>query len=151
MKILFVCLGNICRSPIAEGIFHHKAKQLNLDWKIASAGTANYHTGKAPHISSQKVCQSNGINIGHQKAQQLSLSLINDYDLIFALDTENLKDILALQPSDAKVAQIKLLSTIIDDYPIECVPDPYYGDFSDYENVFGIINELCEEFFKAYK
>src|SRR5215217_2755406 len=93
MRILIVCLGNICRSPIAEGVLRHMAQQHGLDWTIHSAGTNSYHTGEAPHKYSQAVCNTHGIDISTQRARRFSASDIDKYDLIYAMADDVLDDI----------------------------------------------------------
>ena len=84
MKILMVCLGNICRSPIAEGVLRHKVKEHGLDWTVESAGTNPYHTGEAPHKYSQKVCLTHGIDISGQRARTFTKNDFEAYDVIYA-------------------------------------------------------------------
>src|SRR5215210_8348518 len=85
MKILMVCLGNICRSPLAQGILEHKAKNAGLDWHVDSAGTNGYHVGEAPHKFSQKVARANGIDICHQRARNFVKEDMDRYDKIYAM------------------------------------------------------------------
>jgi len=89
MKILMVCLGNICRSPLAEGILQHKANLAGLNWMVDSAGTANYHVGEAPHRLSQKVAKQNGIDISHLRGRQFSKNDMLEFDKIYVMDTDN--------------------------------------------------------------
>ena len=91
-----VCLGNICRSPLAEGILSHMCKEQNLDWTIDSAGTSSWHIGEPPHNGSIEIAAENGIDISHQKARQFSSSDFKNFDLILAMDSENLNNILAM-------------------------------------------------------
>ncbi|MEP7318037.1 MAG: low molecular weight protein-tyrosine-phosphatase, partial [Panacibacter sp.] len=93
MKILMVCLGNICRSPLAEGILQHKANAAGLDWKVDSAGTGNYHIGSQPHQLSQKVAKQNGVNICDQKARQFVKEDMQAFDKIYVMDADNYNDI----------------------------------------------------------
>ena len=86
MKFLMVCLGNICRSPLAEGILQHKAKAAGLNWIVESAGTNGYHTGEPPHHLSQKVALLNGINISNQKSRKFIAKDLNEYDTKIALN-----------------------------------------------------------------
>ena len=93
MKILMVCLGNICRSPLAEGILQHKINKLKLNWVVDSAGTAGYHIGEAPHTLSQKVAKQNGINISQQQCRQFVREDIIRFDKIYVMDIENYNEV----------------------------------------------------------
>lgn len=93
MKILMVCFGNICRSPLAEGILQHKANALKLNWQVDSAGTAGYHVGEAPHRLSQKVAKQNGIDIGKQQCRQFVKEDMLHYDFIYVMDSSNYNDV----------------------------------------------------------
>src|SRR5215211_4836653 len=93
MKVLMVCLGNICRSPLAEGILEHRVKKAGLRWKVDSAGTNGYHIGEAPHRLSQKVAQQNGIDICRQRARQFVKEDFDRYDKIYAMAGDVLEDI----------------------------------------------------------
>jgi len=93
MKFLMVCLGNICRSPLAEGILQHKARAAGLDWTVESAGTNGYHTGEAPHRLSQKVAKINGIDICNKRARNFTAADFDRYDKIYALAEDGLHEI----------------------------------------------------------
>jgi protein-tyrosine phosphatase len=93
MKILMVCLGNICRSPLAEGILQHKANAAALNWQVDSAGTAGYHVGNPPHHLSQKVAKHNGIDISHQQCKQFVQEDMLNYDRIYVMDSSNYNDV----------------------------------------------------------
>src|SRR5688572_18996136 len=93
MKILMVCLGNICRSPLAHGILEHKAKQVGLDWKIDSAGTGDWHVGEPPHMLSQKVAKMNGVEICNQCARQFKKTDMQQFDKIYVMDNSNYNDV----------------------------------------------------------
>lgn len=122
MKILMVCLGNICRSPLAHGIFEELANQKNLNWTIDSAGTGNWHIGHAPDRRAIQVAKENGIDISNQKAQQFNHTYFNEYDVIFAMDENNYRDILNLAKTEEDKNKVKLF------IPDGVVPDPYYDD-----------------------
>src|SRR5215213_971091 len=92
MKILMVCLGNICRSPLAEGVLEHKAKKAGLQWQIDSAGTNGYHIGEAPHRLSQKVARLNGVDICNQRARQFVKEDFDRYDKIYAMAADVVDD-----------------------------------------------------------
>jgi protein-tyrosine phosphatase len=132
MKILMVCLGNICRSPLAEGILQHKLKNKGLDWKVDSAGTGNWHIGSPPHNRSIEVAHKHGIDIEAQEARQLKLRDLENFDLILAMDTKNFEDITALTDEIRLLKKVKLYSKFA--YPEHDIdiPDPYFDNKFEY-------------------
>lgn len=149
MKILMVCLGNICRSPLAEGIMQTLAQKRGLNWQVDSAGTAGYHVGEPPHRLSQKVALINGIDISKQQCRKFSVLDFNNYDRILVMDQQNLTDVLSLAPNVKAAAKVTLL---LDDlYPGEGreIPDPWYGEEDGYHEVFELITRGCEAFIKS--
>lgn len=122
MKILFVCLGNICRSPLAEGIMRHLVAEQNLDWTVASAGTGDWHIGHPPDKRSTAVAKIYGYDISTQRAQHFNHSFFAKYDRIFVMDRNNLRDVLALAKTAEDRAKVSLF--IIDGE----VADPYYNN-----------------------
>ena len=151
MKILMVCLGNICRSPLAEGIMQHKADKAGLNWTVDSAGTGNWHVGHAPHKLSQKVASKNGINICNQKGRQFQPSDMEHFDRIYFMDEDNYYDarIIAGPLWDERKADL-LLNEL---FPGEdrSVPDPYYGGEEGFHQVFDLISEACDCIIEKYK
>lgn len=151
MKILMVCLGNICRSPLAEGILKHKAKVAGLKWQIDSAGTNGYHIGEAPHRLSQKVAKLNGIDICDQKARQFSKEDFDRYDKIYALADDVVDEIkwIAREKYDPKKVDL-LLNEL---YPGKnlSVPDPWYGPEPGYHEVYKIIESACDAIILKYE
>ncbi len=149
MKILVVCLGNICRSPLAEGILQEKAKQAGLNWVIESAGTNSYHTGEPPHYLSQKVAKLNGINISRQRARRFVKEDIAKYDKIYAMAPDVLDDIKSI--AGEKFDEQKVDLFLNEQYPgSREVPDPWYGPEPGYHEVYKIINKACEFIIKKY-
>lgn len=130
-----VCLGNICRSPMAEGLLRHKGREQNLGVLVDSAGTANYHIGKAPDARMVQTAQKNGVDIGGLRARQFVLKDFDEFDRIFAMDKENYGHILSLAKNDAQTSKVSL---ILNDE--QNVPDPYYGSLSDFQAVFDILD-----------
>lgn len=124
--VLFVCLGNICRSPLAEAAFRLEAERVGLDFEIDSAGTADWHVGKAPDPRSVAVAREAGIDISHLTARQVVQDDFRRFDHIFALDRKNLADLKAMMPADA-TAQVSLLLETMPDRKSDDVDDPYYG------------------------
>src|SRR6056300_725606 len=127
MKILMVCLGNICRSPLAEGILQHKADKSNLNIEVDSAGTAAYHVGNLPDERSIEVAKKYGIDLTHQRARQFKKSDFNKFDVIYAMDTENYNNMLKLSTSKSDEEKVKLILDEIEPNSNYSVPDPYYG------------------------
>ncbi len=144
MKILMVCLGNICRSPLAEGIMQHLAKENGLDWDVDSAGTGNWHIGEGPDRRSTRTAREHGIDIGGQVCRLFKVSDFDTFDHIFVMDKNNLSDILAKAPNKEDEKKVKLL---LGD---KIVPDPYYED-TQFEPVFKMIEEGCREIIKQLR
>lgn len=153
MKVLFVCLGNICRSPLAEGIMRHRLVQVGLDKKVIvdSCGTSNYHIGSKPDSRTRQNAEKNGVKLSHL-GRQLTPDDMEAFDLIIAMDKSNRKNILSLEGGLAHAAKVKLMREF-DSESGEDVPDPYYGSEMDFQEVFeildrsvnGLINHLRQE------
>jgi protein-tyrosine phosphatase len=150
MKILMVCLGNICRSPLAEGILEHKAKKSGLDWKVESAGTNGYHIGEAPHHLSQKVARLNGIDICNQKARQFVKEDFDRYDKIYAMAEDVIDDMRRIARNKFDASKVELFLNEL--YPGKNmdVPDPWYGPEPGYHEVYELINKTCEVIVSKY-
>ncbi len=149
MRILMVCLGNICRSPIAEGVMRHKVKELGLDWIVESAGTESYHIGEQPHRFSQKICLQHGIDISHQRAVKFTADSFAAYDKIFAMATDVYEEIKYIGGKQADMAKVELFLNELHPGKNESVPDPYYGEESGYLQVYDLINKGCEAIIKS--
>lgn len=145
MKFLMVCLGNICRSPLAEGILQHKAHQAGLNWVVESAGTGSWHIGSAPHLLSQKVAAVNGIDISRQRCRQFQKTDFINFDFIYVMDAENYNDVKRMSQECWNVSKIDLLTNEL--YPGENrgVPDPYTGTERDYHKVFELLDKACDK------
>lgn len=150
MKILMVCLGNICRSPLAEGILQQKADELGLNWTIDSAGTNGYHTGEAPHRLSQKVAAENGIDISGQRSRRFVVQDLHRFDKIYAMAPDVLSDIKYIAGKEFDQQKVDLL--LNECYPGQNreVPDPWYGPEAGYHEVYKIIEEACSFILKKY-
>ncbi len=149
MKILMVCLGNICRSPLAEGILKHKCEQQNLDWEIDSAGTGKWHIGSQPDKRSIEVAKKYGIDISQQKARTVNSNDYEYYDLIYAMDKSNESDLLAWALDNKEAQKIKLIMSEIDTKNPESVPDPYWND-NGFELVFKMLDDACDKIIEKY-
>ncbi len=150
-KVLCVCLGNICRSPTAEVVLRHFCDEAQLNIQVDSAGTSNYHPGKAPDSRSQKHAKLRGYNLSSLRARQLTIQDFIDFDLILAMDYENLKNIQQLMAQAQRQfgtlrAQISLMSQYDGQYPQQEVPDPYYGGDAGFEYVL----DQCESSSQAW-
>ncbi len=139
-----VCLGNICRSPLAEGILQQKAFEAGLHWSIESAGTNNYHIGEPPHPLSQKVARLNGIDISRQRARRFVAEDFENYDRIYALADDVLDDIRRIARQKFDPSKVSLLMDEL--YPGKkmSVPDPWYGTEPGYHEVYALIDKVCE-------
>lgn len=144
-KILFVCLGNICRSPLAEAIFKHKIKQRGIEdqFEADSCGTANYHIGDPPDSRTIANAKRNGIAIDHL-GRQLQAEDLDYYDRILAMDKSNLSNIFRLQNKEEQIEKITLIRAYDPFANDEEVPDPYYDGDKSFQNVFEILNRSVE-------
>ncbi|MBC7849553.1 MAG: low molecular weight phosphotyrosine protein phosphatase [Chitinophagaceae bacterium] len=146
-----VCLGNICRSPLAEGILKHKAKLAGLNWTIDSAGTNGYHTGEAPHHLSQKVASLNGISICDQRSRRFVATDLTNYDKIYAMAPDVVDEMKRIARHSFDPSKVELLMNEL--YPgrnME-VPDPWYGTEPGYHDVYKLLDEACEAIIAKYK
>lgn len=144
MNILVVCLGNICRSPLAEGLMKQKALQRGLYWNIDSAGTNGYHTGEAPHHLSRKVAMKNGLDISSQCARNFIAEDIDRYDMIYVMADDVMRDVKKISGSKFDPEKVKYFLEDLSSRKDKNVPDPWYGEEDGYDEVFVIINEGAE-------
>lgn len=143
MKILMVCLGNICRSPLAEGILQQRAWEAGLTWTVESAGTNGYHTGEAPHHLSQKVARLNGIDISRQRSRKFRPEDFEEFDMIYAMAEDVVADMRRIAGPRFRPEKVDLLLNILHPGQDLDVPDPWYGAEPGYHEVFQMINEAC--------
>jgi len=150
MNILMVCLGNICRSPLAEGILQKKTKEAGLNWKIDSAGTSSYHEGDAPHVLSQKVARLYGIDISKQTCRRFVKDDMLRFDKVYVMDKEVYADVKKISGDLWDPEKATLLMNEV--YPGENteVPDPWFGGEEGYHLVFDMISEACDAIIKKY-
>lgn len=141
-----VCLGNICRSPLAEGILKSKLDARNF--QVDSAGTGGWHVGEMPDARSIEVARKYGIDITDQRGRKFSPYDFETYDYIFVMDNTNYQDVIKLANSNEEIGKVKLILDEI--FPEENVdvPDPYYGGSQGFENVFRMLEEACEHIAK---
>jgi protein-tyrosine phosphatase len=150
MKILMVCLGNICRSPLAEAILQDKAFKAGLTWSIESAGTNSYHIGEPPHPLSQKVARMKGIDISKQRARRFSAEDFEVYDKIYALAEDVVEDMKRIAGKKFENSKVDLLMNEL--YPGKNmdVPDPWYGPEPGYHEAFKLIERCCDNILEKY-
>ncbi|HEY0298791.1 MAG TPA: low molecular weight protein-tyrosine-phosphatase [Arachidicoccus sp.] len=146
MKILMVCLGNICRSPLAEGILQHKVDKYALGWQVDSAGTGGWHAGEAPHRLSQKVSKLHGINTSHLRARQFVKEDMLRFDKIYVMDSENYKDVKTMSGNLFDESKVDLILNALHPEGNEEVPDPWYANTDEaFEEVFQMLDKACEQ------
>lgn len=150
MKVLMVCLGNICRSPLAEGILKNKVQQLGLDWQVESAGTSGFHASEKPDKRAIKVAKENNIDISQQRSRQFRGWDLENFDLIYAMDSMNYNDILSHAKTAEEKAKVKLIMNELEPGMNMQVPDPYYGEHG-FENVYQMLDKACDEIINKYR
>jgi protein-tyrosine phosphatase len=150
MKILMVCLGNICRSPLADGVLRHKVNKLNLNIIVDSAGTANYHIGSAPDKRMIATAKNKGVDIGFLKARQFEYKDFEEFDSIFVMDQNNYKNVIQLAKTDQDKCKVKLLLEVTSKVHRKEVPDPYYGTQTDFEEVYELVDHATDAIIESY-
>lgn len=151
MKILMVCIGNICRSPMAHGIMDNLIQKNFLNWEVDSAGTESYHIGSAPHESSQKVCLLKNIDISQQKARRFEKADLEKYDKIYAMAEDVLERIKQICGTDFNEEKVSLFLNELNPGRNQSVPDPWYGEEDGYYEVYDLIKETCERIVEKYR
>ncbi|NWB92841.1 low molecular weight protein-tyrosine-phosphatase [Pseudomonas agarici] len=151
MRILFVCLGNICRSPTAEGVLRHKLREAGLaeHIEVDSAGTGQWHIGKEPDSRSLRAARMRGYDLSAQRARQVSAADFNRFDLILAMDQSNLRHLKLLQPAHGR-AELDLFLRRYDG-AVEEVPDPYYDEEHGFEQVLDLIEQASDRLISELK
>lgn len=142
-SVLFVCLGNICRSPLAEAAFRNAAEYHGLEVHIDSAGTAAYHVGKAPDPRSIRTAAARGIDITHYRGRQIEAEDFHRFTHIFVMDHQNLRNVEAIRPADAS-AQVALLMDLLPHRAGSAVADPYYGGEDGFEMTWSEVTEAAQ-------
>jgi protein-tyrosine phosphatase len=150
MKILMVCLGNICRSPLAEGLMQHHVEQAGLDWTVDSAGTGSWHVGNPPDRRSVQVARMNHIDISRQRCRQFSRADFAFFDRIYVMDMQNYRDVLRLAVSDTDRAKVELILNVVYPGQQQEVPDPYYDD-DGFDAVFKMLDKACAAIISQYR
>ena len=137
-----VCLGNICRSPLAEGILKNKTQ--NLDVFVDSAGTASYHVGNLPDSRSIEIANENGIDLTDQRARQFSEKDFDDFDKIYAMDTNNYSNIISLARDQSDRDKVDVILNELTPKSYDSVPDPYYGAGDGFQIVYDMLDNACD-------
>ncbi len=145
-----VCLGNICRSPMAEGIMRHKLKELGNNSQVDSAGTGGWHAGQNPDERAVKTMNQHGLDISNLVARQFKKSDFDRFDLILAMDESNYDDILRLSSHDHHRKKVQLILSYSATTDKNSVPDPWFGGMNGFEHVFQLLDEACEQVIKSH-
>lgn len=148
MRILMVCLGNICRSPMAEGIMRQKIEENALNATVNSCGTAPFHIGQTPDIRAIQTLKKYDIDISQHLGQQFGIADFDAYDLIYAMDGSNYSDLIAQARNNKDEEKIKLLMDEIYPGMQKIVPDPYFGGLDGFEETYTLVEEACEHLAK---
>jgi len=151
MKILMVCLGNICRSPLAEGILQQKINEAGLDWEVDSAGTNGYHVGEAPHRLSQKVSLHNGIDISRQVSRKFVQEDFQRFDKIYAMAADVIDEMKGIAKDRFDASKVDLLLNELHPGQNNDVPDPWYGTEPGYHKVFEMIDQACDALIQNHR
>ncbi|MBX9782374.1 MAG: low molecular weight phosphotyrosine protein phosphatase [Chitinophagaceae bacterium] len=145
-----VCLGNICRSPLAEGILQQKAWKAGLQWSVESAGTGTWHIGNPPHPLSIKVAKMNGVDISQQRARHFLKEDFLNYDFIYVMDSSNYTDVKLMSGKLFDETKIDLLLNELYPGQNRSVPDPWYGEEDGYHDVYAMLEKACDKVIEKY-
>ena len=144
-----VCLGNICRSPLAEGILKAKVRERGLGWQIDSAGTGAWHVGELPDHRSVEIAEQRGLDITDQRARQFSERDFSDFDLILVMDSNNYRDVIHMAPTEQDRQKVKMIMNYVEPGRNQNVPDPYWND-DGFAGVYDMLDEACERIIAAH-
>lgn len=144
-----VCMGNICRSPLAEGILRHKVKNRQIPVLVDSAGTIAYHSGEHPDDRATSTAKKHGIDISEQMARQFHVSDFEEFDKIFVMDANNFSDVLRLARNHHEAEKVEMIMNLVNPEKNIPVPDPYYGGKDGFENVYQMLDQSTEKIIEA--
>ena len=150
MTILMVCLGNICRSPLAEGILLKKITAAGLDWKVDSAGTNGYHVNESPHYLSQRVAKKKGIDISKQLCRRFVPADFDRFDKIYAMAEDVVEEMKQISGTKFNSEKVEMILNVVHPGENRGVPDPWYGPEAGYYEVFDLLENACEALIKNY-
>lgn len=145
MKILMVCLGNICRSPMAEGIMREKITKYNLKVKVDSAGFESFHLNDTPDYRAIKVMSQHGIDISRHRMRLFQENDFQEFDRIYVMDQYNFQDVLSVSKSKEDSDKVDLILNVLEPGKNRIVPDPYYGGVSGFEKVYDLLDQATEQ------
>lgn len=145
-KVLMVCLGNICRSPMAEGILRKKIIDHKLNIQVDSAGTANFHVGEAPDSRAIQTAKKFGVDLSDLRGRQFTETDFDKFDHIFVMDDSNKSNVLKLARNDNDKKKVQLFLELVDEYKLKDVPDPWFGGDEGFIEVFEMLEKACENF-----
>jgi len=149
MNVLMVCLGNICRSPMAQGLLNHLKQHTSTH--VDSAGESNYHQGEAPDKRAVHTMQLHGIDISRQQSRPFESEDFNRFDLILVMDKSNYRGIVSKATTEEQKSKVKLILSYIDSTHELEVPDPYYGNGDGFRSVYTMLEQACQTIVKQYK
>ncbi len=144
MNILMVCLGNICRSPMADGLMRKKVSDHKLQATVDSAGTANYHVGGAPDTRMTATARNKGIDISGLKARQFEVTDFDTFDMIYVMDQSNYANVVGLARNESDIQKVELILDLLPDVNEAEVPDPYYGGQDGFEHVYDLLDKSTD-------
>lgn len=144
MKILTVCLGNICRSPLAQGILEKVIVEHGLDWEVDSAGTSGWHAGERPDSRSMQIAQKYGIDISNQRSRMFTTDDFRNFDFILVMDEDNLNNVLAMAPDDNSTKKVSLILDHDPKSSMDEVPDPYYDN--SFQQSYELLYDAAQAF-----
>lgn len=145
MKILMVCLGNICRSPLAHGLLEQKIAKKNLNWIVDSAGTSGLHEGELPDSRSIDIAAKHNLDITNQRSRPLIVEDLKNFDLIYAMDASNYQNILKLATNEGERNKVKMILNETHPNENRQVPDPYYGGNDGFLNVYNMLDAATDK------
>lgn len=145
MKILMVCLGNICRSPLADALLKKKVAELGLNIEVDSAGTSDYHIGGEPDKRTQENALNHGLDMSFLRARQFTKKDFDTFDLIYVMDKSNECNVLSLTADSGQKEKVKLILDLLDDAQYKEVPDPYFGGEQGFETVYNLLDQATDK------
>ena len=145
-----VCLGNICRSPIAHGLLKHKADTLGLNWEVDSVGTSNWHEGELPNENSIKIMKQHGIDITYQRSRPLRRKDMEHFDVIYVMDKSNYKDVTDMAKSEFEISKVRLIMNEVEEGKNLSVPDPWGLSDKHYENVYDMLDTATDKIIQKF-